>query len=153
MHKKLILFIDVFFRCHECGKGFSTPSILNRHIQTHTENQDDKEVACDICKRVLKSKITLKKHLQWHAKLDEKSKTEATNEETTKFIIEQNFDMKCAIINCDTVFGSFRDAKCHYRSAHNDDGYIKCELCNIKMTQNNMFVDHIKFHLNPQCFK
>lgn len=116
-------------------------------LHADSMNGEREIFVCDICKKTYTSKIYLSKHLKWHT--DGRNRS-ADNEQYKNFITD-NFDMSCDQCN-DVVFTTFHDAKRHYRDVHNEKkGYIKC--CDQKLNQLWLVIDHIRSHLEPQCFK
>lgn len=97
---------------------------------------------CDNCTKSFTSKNCLRAHLKKHA-------PDKLPDSYDKFIAD-NFDMSCD--QCDTVFTSFYDARCHYKEFHNvNKGYIKC--CKIKLRKLCAVTNHIESHLNPAKFE
>lgn len=97
---------------------------------------------CDICTKTFASKRCLREHMKIHG--------QAKLPELYGQFIKDNFDMSCD--QCDTVFTSFYDARCHYKEFHNvNKGYIKC--CKIKLRKLCAVTNHIESHLNPAKFE
>lgn len=70
--------------------------------------------------------------------------------EQIKSIMDAHFNMKCDF--CDTVFDGIKTARPHYLKQHNIRfGYIKC--CNIKLRHNQIVLDHIQWHIDPDTFR
>lgn len=108
----------------------------------HPEVPRERNIPCNICKKMYVSKIGLKAHLQRHERKKE-------TEEEFRFIAEF-FDMTCD--RCDAVFTTYYEARTHYKESHNDEkGYVKC--CGMKLIRTGQIRDHVKTHSNPDMFK
>lgn len=64
-------------------------------------------------------------------------------------MIRDYFAMACEI--CPFQFGTFLEARGHYRKAHQKAGYLAC--CNKRFFYRGGLIDHINVHLNPEKFK
>lgn len=111
---------------------------MNRH------HQSLKKFACDICSKLFRTSRLLGRHLKRHGNRAQND-PEKLPDQYDKFIAE-NFDMSCDL--CDTVFVSFKHARCHYKQSHGEPmGYIKC--CKSKLRKMSFVKDHIDSHLKP----
>lgn len=52
---------------------------------------------------------------------------------------------------CSQTFGNFSDVKTHYRTVHQENGYVVC--CARKYFRRFHLLDHIFKHMNPDAFK
>lgn len=59
--------------------------------------------------------------------------------------IRDVFDMKCK--NCEIELDTLRTAKTHYRTEHQQKGYLMC--CERKFYRRFQVVDHVMMHINP----
>ena len=48
-----------YYQCEQCGKSFMENTVLKRHIKRHTREQ---AVACNICGKIYRSRMLLRKH-------------------------------------------------------------------------------------------
>lgn len=135
------------YKCTECSKVYLNDHELAKHVDARHKGQPKKEktLPCAICQKLFTTKQSLHYHMRRHKNSEN---DEFEDVQFVKFIAE-NFDMKCD--HCDTVFDGFYDARRHYRQHHNDKGYLKC--CNMKLRELCRVRDHIKSHLDPECFK
>ncbi|XP_031629988.1 zinc finger protein 43-like [Contarinia nasturtii] len=135
------------FKCTKCPKVYLTDRELAKHIDSRHKGapiRKEKTVPCKICRKMFTTEQSLDYHMRRHQEKDE-----SEDGQFVKFIAE-NFDMKCD--HCDTVFSAFHDARRHYKEFHNDDkGYLKC--CKVKLRELWHVRDHIRSHLDPECFK
>lgn len=64
-------------------------------------------------------------------------------------LIRDYFSMACEV--CSYQFGTFLEARRHYRTVHQKAGYLAC--CNKRFFYRGGLIDHISVHLNPDTFK
>lgn len=146
-----------YIKC--CSDKIKFPSAAITHLKMHLDREQTiqcklkrvKNLYCKVCFRLFGSNIALAKHMKKHEGQDESS-----NEEFTKFISEDNFEVpNCQY--CDAALNSFHGAKYHYKEYHNHmekpDSYIKCKLCSIEFKEFSYLRDHVKLHLDPNCFR
>lgn len=130
-----------------CNVKIKYPKYLVRHIKTHLKTSQQNAIPCSVCQKPFCSKDSLGSHMRKIHGISNKT----IDDEFIKFMAE-NFDMKCD--RCDNVFNTFRDMKHHHRVSHGDDnGYVKCKSCDTKLNKFHLLRDHVKTHLNPECFK
>lgn len=65
-------------------------------------------------------------------------------------LLPKYFKMFCDI--CSSEFQTFNDAKKHYRTIHNEKGYLICN-CDKKLHRNFRIVQHCQWHENPKAFE
>lgn len=81
-----------------------------------------------------------------------KNKSEKINSGQIDYEDQQIRDivkMQCDI--CSEVFFLFRDAKYHYRTQHDQNGYLCC--CDKKYFKRARVLEHIQRHINPNGFR
>lgn len=131
-----------------CNVKIKYAKNLVRHIETHVKTSQRDTIPCSVCQKLFCSKNSLGTHMRKkHGIIPNKM----IDDEFIKFMAE-NFDMNCD--RCDNVFHTFREMKQHQRVSHGDDnGYVKCKSCDAKLNKFHLLRDHVKTHLNPECFK
>lgn len=64
--------------------------------------------------------------------------------------IREFFNMKCDICS-DFTFETLLEARKHYRTVHNQRGYLEC--CGKKLDRRFLLLDHIRNHTNPDAYR
>ncbi|XP_075158567.1 uncharacterized protein LOC142231806 [Haematobia irritans] len=150
-----------------CGKRFYKRRYLQEHITMHENPQ---AFQCDICGKRLSSNYYLKAHLKkFHQndqdknmpeniEIDESShlissqtkKKRQTANELDRIIAEFKPNLEC--VRCSENYPNLTLLRQHFSKKHpNNVFYITC--CQIKFSERTSFVDHIKFHKDPNVFK
>jgi hypothetical protein len=62
-----------------------------------------------------------------------------------------NCKMQCDI--CSTVFHEWADVASHFKSKHQQKGYVLCICCNKRFYQKLRLLGHVEVRLNPDAFK
>ncbi|XP_072442923.1 zinc finger and BTB domain-containing protein 40 [Chiloscyllium punctatum] len=101
--------------CDVCGKNFSAPSLLERHMVTHIGG---KPYNCDICDKAYQQLSGLWYHNRTH----HPDIFAAQNHRSPKFAT-----MMCSA--CEKSFGSTASLNKHMRSDHSDIKMLECENC------------------------
>ncbi|XP_060708178.1 zinc finger and BTB domain-containing protein 40 isoform X2 [Hemiscyllium ocellatum] len=101
--------------CDVCGKNFSAPSLLERHMVTHIGG---KPYNCDICDKAYQQLSGLWYHNRTH----HPDIFAAQNHRSPKFTT-----MMCSA--CEKSFGSTASLNKHMRSDHSDIKMLECENC------------------------
>ncbi|CAH0602323.1 unnamed protein product [Chrysodeixis includens] len=146
------------YKCKVCGKAFSSAYSLSGHKLIHTGEKPyqcafcdyacrdnstirrhqerhmgiSKEYPCTICKKIFKNKSTLQVHLdEVHFELDAR---------------------KNPCQQCDKLFKTKASLRLHVNSIHNKANRVRCEICNAKVTKNNM-TSHLQGHVDVKPYK
>ncbi|XP_055314291.1 zinc finger protein 665-like [Sitodiplosis mosellana] len=143
------------YTCDICQKTFLLKNSMKRHMrEIHVARS---KFPCDQCDESFR----MQKHLDTHVKMAHPKGLDGYEEdvrnikinlspEQIKSVMDAHFNMKCDF--CDVVFDGIKTARPHYLSQHDVQfGYIKC--CNIKLRHNQIVMDHIQWHINPDTFK
>ncbi|XP_065088201.1 zinc finger protein ZFP2-like [Ochlerotatus camptorhynchus] len=109
------------YQCHECGKVYSSLSLLRAHENKHAEVKPHE---CDVCFKRFYSEAVLKQHKLIHTQ----SKTLACS------ICGMTFRTKMFLVN-------------HYR-VHSDDKPFVCDVCHKPFRHSSSLFTHKKIH-NP----
>ena len=122
-------------QCLVCGKRFSTPSALKRHLKRHAE----KAYKCDICDKAFVRKDELKSHLSTHAEVPFHvcencgmclpSRASLYNH---KVIVHNLKKIECDI--CEKTFVTKQNMMRH-RKSHGENATEKCPSCDKYFTR------------------
>lgn len=83
-------------------------------------------------------------------RFDDNSKTLVKNFKSSTNLNEiPEIEKTCTI--CSQSLNSFTHAQSHYKTAHNQNGFLMC--CNRKFFQNSQFKNHLELHKNPEKFQ
>ncbi|XP_077289736.1 zinc finger Y-chromosomal protein-like [Arctopsyche grandis] len=111
------------FPCSKCDKRFGSSSHRRRHMSVHAEECTFK---CETCGKMLKSKITLKQHIENVHKW-EKSHV-------------------CDV--CDASLSTKENLKQHFRAIHSDEPGL-CKICNEQVSN---LREHKRSHTSEMLF-
>ncbi|XP_043852297.1 zinc finger and BTB domain-containing protein 40 [Dromiciops gliroides] len=101
--------------CQTCGKIFSAPSLLERHMVTHVGG---KPFSCGICDKAYQQLSGLWYHNRTH----HPDVFAAQNHRSSKFS-----SLQCS--SCDKTFASTAAHKKHVKAEHADVKFHECETC------------------------
>lgn len=120
---------------------------MQNHAKKFHGTKDQPVHQCIHCNIKYLSENDFSKHLQKHEKEAEKKRKIASsasiNEQKMKLILKV-FNMTCTL--CPTEFTSFVHVKQHYKTEHNQAGFLVC--CNRKFMRLHRVVDHCASHCN-----
>ncbi|XP_048471248.1 zinc finger and BTB domain-containing protein 40 isoform X2 [Rhincodon typus] len=116
--------------CDICGKNFSAPSLLERHMVTHIGG---KPYNCDICDKAYQQLSGLWYHNRTH----HPDIFAAQNHRSPKFAT-----LLCSA--CEKSFGSTASLNKHMRSDHSDIKMLECENCKDTFATQALLHIHVK---------
>ncbi|XP_041062229.1 zinc finger and BTB domain-containing protein 40 isoform X5 [Carcharodon carcharias] len=116
--------------CDICGKNFSAPSLLERHMVTHIGG---KPYNCDICDKAYQQLSGLWYHNRTH----HPDIFAAQNHRSPKFAT-----LVCSA--CEKPFGSTASLNKHMKSDHSDIKMLECEKCKDTFATQALLHIHMK---------
>uniref|UniRef100_A0A8C0WMH5 Zinc finger and BTB domain-containing protein 40 n=1 Tax=Castor canadensis TaxID=51338 RepID=A0A8C0WMH5_CASCN len=126
--------------CPTCGKIFSAPSMLERHMVTHVGG---KPFSCGICNKAYQQLSGLWYHNRTH----HPDVFAAQNHRSSKFS-----SLQCS--SCDKTFSSTIEHKAHIKAEHADLKFHECDQCKELFPTPALLQVHIKCqHSGSQPFR
>ncbi|XP_035948993.2 zinc finger and BTB domain-containing protein 40 isoform X5 [Halichoerus grypus] len=126
--------------CPTCGKIFSAPSMLERHMVTHVGG---KPFSCGICNKAYQQLSGLWYHNRTH----HPDVFAAQNHRSSKFS-----SLQCS--SCDKTFSNTIEHKKHIKAEHADMKFHECDQCKELFPTPALLQVHIKCqHSGSQPFK
>ncbi|XP_032719589.1 zinc finger and BTB domain-containing protein 40 isoform X2 [Lontra canadensis] len=126
--------------CPTCGKIFSAPSMLERHMVTHVGG---KPFSCGICNKAYQQLSGLWYHNRTH----HPDVFAAQNHRSSKFS-----SLQCS--SCDKTFSNTIEHKKHIKAEHADMKFHECEQCKELFPTPALLQVHIKCqHSGSQPFR
>ncbi|XP_008055843.1 zinc finger and BTB domain-containing protein 40 isoform X2 [Carlito syrichta] len=126
--------------CPTCGKIFSAPSMLERHVVTHVGG---KPFSCGICNKAYQQLSGLWYHNRTH----HPDVFAAQNHRSSKFS-----SLQCS--SCDKTFPNTIEHKKHIKAEHADMKFHECEQCKELFPTPALLQIHIKCqHSGSQPFR
>ncbi|XP_037356553.1 zinc finger and BTB domain-containing protein 40 isoform X1 [Talpa occidentalis] len=126
--------------CPTCGKIFSAPSMLERHMVTHVGG---KPFSCGICNKAYQQLSGLWYHNRTH----HPDVFAAQNHRSSKFS-----SLQCS--SCDKMFSNTIEHKKHIKTEHTDMKFHECDQCKELFPTPALLQVHIKCqHSGSQPFK
>ena len=140
--------------CPECGKSFSGPSSLSRHIKTHS---NEKPFRCEPCNKFFSRLSSLKRHQGSHA-AERPFKCTVCG-----WTFLQNSDLKIherthtgekpfACDRCEQAFGCKKRLRAHYRK-HTGEKPYKCPQCEKCFSMRKNVIQHLRIHTGERPFE
>ena len=154
--KKTIELEDRNLKCDSCGyiaKRFGNLQSHKKSVHMGIKNPQHNPLPCDICGKVLGSKVALLVHIRSiHDKIPFKCNFEnCTYSVKTKLSLDQHIqyvhegkEYHCE--NCPKKFTKMAQMKKHYYLQHSDAPYILCEKCDFKTKDKERFKKHQAGH-------
>ncbi|XP_044730573.1 zinc finger protein 177-like [Chrysoperla carnea] len=132
--------------CEKCGKYYTSPADLRRHIHTHS---GERPYICDLCPKVFKCTSGLRKHkLHGHAGIKPYQCTmcgmkHASKWDLNRHVISHSDELNHECKFCSKKFKTKYSLRLHLRQ-HTGERPYACLECNMHFVRGTNYKVHLK---------